>query len=46
VQALLDAYAVEKASRELLWELDHRPAWAFIPLAAMFAAVEVERGRT
>jgi maltose alpha-D-glucosyltransferase/alpha-amylase len=45
VQALLDAYAVEKASRELLWELDHRPDWAFIPLAAMHAAVEVERAR-
>jgi maltose alpha-D-glucosyltransferase / alpha-amylase len=46
VQALLDAYALEKASRELLWEIDHRPNWAFIPLAAMHAAVEVERART
>ena len=46
IQALLDAYALEKASRELLWEIDHRPDWAFIPLAAMHAAVEVERART
>ena len=46
VQAMMDAYALEKASRELLWEIDHRPDWASIPLAAMYAAVEGERTRS
>ena len=46
VQNLLDAYTLEKASRELLWEIDHRPDWVGIPLAALARAVGVERTRT
>jgi len=46
VQALLDGYALEKASRELLWEIDHRPGWVGIPLAGLQAAVATEPTRS
>ncbi len=32
---LLDGYTLEKAAHELLWEVDHRPDLATIPLAAL-----------
>ena len=34
-QALLDAYLLEKALYELLYELNNRPAWLSIPLAGI-----------
>jgi maltose alpha-D-glucosyltransferase/alpha-amylase len=36
-QRLLDAYLLEKALYELLYELDNRPAWLHIPLAGILA---------
>jgi len=33
--ALLRAYAIDKALRELTYELNHRPEWARIPLAGL-----------
>ena len=36
-QALLDAYLLEKALYELLYELNNRPAWLRIPLAGILA---------
>jgi len=34
---LLDAYLLEKALYELLYELDNRPAWVWIPLTSILA---------
>jgi maltose alpha-D-glucosyltransferase/alpha-amylase len=36
-QALLNAYLLEKALYELLYELDNRPAWVSIPLSGVLA---------
>ncbi len=36
-QRLLNAYVLEKALYELLYELDNRPTWVRIPLAGMLA---------
>ena len=36
-QALLDAYLLEKALYELLYELNNRPSWLHIPLAGILA---------
>jgi maltose alpha-D-glucosyltransferase/alpha-amylase len=36
-QTLLDAYLLEKALYELLYELNNRPAWAWIPLTSILA---------
>jgi maltose alpha-D-glucosyltransferase / alpha-amylase len=36
-QLLLNAYLLEKALYELLYELDNRPAWVRIPLAGILA---------
>jgi len=36
-QLLLNAYLLEKALYELLYELDNRPAWVRIPLAGLLA---------
>jgi maltose alpha-D-glucosyltransferase / alpha-amylase len=36
-QLLLNAYLLEKALYELLYELNHRPAWVRIPLAGLLA---------
>ena len=36
-QTLLDAYLLEKVLYELLYELNHRPAWLGIPLAGILA---------
>jgi maltose alpha-D-glucosyltransferase/alpha-amylase len=36
-QLLLDAYLLEKALYELLYELNNRPAWVRIPLAGILA---------
>jgi maltose alpha-D-glucosyltransferase/alpha-amylase len=36
-QVLLDAYLLEKASYELLYELDNRPSWVWIPLNSILA---------
>jgi maltose alpha-D-glucosyltransferase/alpha-amylase len=36
-QILLDAYLLEKALYELLYELDNRPSWVGIPLNSMLA---------
>jgi maltose alpha-D-glucosyltransferase / alpha-amylase len=36
-QVLLDAYLLEKALYELLYELDNRPSWAWIPLNGILA---------
>jgi maltose alpha-D-glucosyltransferase / alpha-amylase len=36
-QILLDAYLLEKALYELLYELDNRPSWVRIPLTSMLA---------
>lgn len=36
-QILLDAYLLEKALYELLYELDNRPSWAWIPLNSILA---------
>ena len=35
LEALLDAYLLEKAVYELAYELNHRPAWVRIPLAGV-----------
>jgi maltose alpha-D-glucosyltransferase/alpha-amylase len=39
-QALLDAYLLEKALYELLYELDNRPTWVRIPLSGILALLE------
>jgi maltose alpha-D-glucosyltransferase/alpha-amylase len=36
-RVLLDAYLLEKACYEVLYELNHRPAWVWIPLRALLA---------
>ena len=36
-EILLDAYLLEKALYELLYELDNRPSWAWIPLNSILA---------
>ncbi len=36
-QLLLNAYLLEKALYELLYELDNRPTWVRIPLAGILA---------
>jgi maltose alpha-D-glucosyltransferase/alpha-amylase len=36
-QALLDAYLLEKALYEVLYELNHRPAWLRIPMNGILA---------
>ena len=36
-QLLLNAYLLEKALYELLYELNNRPAWVRIPLAGLLA---------
>ncbi len=33
--ALLRAYMIDRAMRELIWELEHRPDWIVIPLAGI-----------
>jgi len=35
--ALLNAYLLEKALYELLYELNNRPAWVRIPLSGILA---------
>jgi maltose alpha-D-glucosyltransferase/alpha-amylase len=37
-QILLEAYLLEKALYELLYELDNRPSWAWIPLMSVLAS--------
>jgi maltose alpha-D-glucosyltransferase/alpha-amylase len=39
-QALLNAYLLEKALYELLYELNNRPSWVRIPLAGILALKE------
>ena len=34
-QTLLDAYLLEKALYELLYELDNRPSWVWIPITSI-----------
>jgi maltose alpha-D-glucosyltransferase/alpha-amylase len=36
-QALLNAYLLEKALYELLYELDNRPTWLRIPIAGILS---------
>jgi maltose alpha-D-glucosyltransferase / alpha-amylase len=36
-QKLLDAYLLEKALYELLYELNNRPAWLHIPIAGILS---------
>jgi maltose alpha-D-glucosyltransferase/alpha-amylase len=36
-RAVLDAYQLDKACYEVLYELSHRPAWAWIPLRHLVA---------
>ena len=43
-QTLLDAYLLEKALYELLYELNNRPAWVRIPLAGILALLESKSG--
>jgi len=38
--SLLNAYLLEKASYELLYELNNRPAWVRVPLAGLLAISE------
>ena len=40
IQHLLDAYLLEKALYELLYELDNRQAWVRIPLAGIFTLLQ------
>jgi predicted trehalose synthase len=35
IQALVDAFLLEKAFYELAYELNHRPAWVRIPLVGL-----------
>jgi maltose alpha-D-glucosyltransferase/alpha-amylase len=39
-QALLDAYLLEKALYELMYELNHRPAWLRIPIAGILSLLK------
>jgi maltose alpha-D-glucosyltransferase/alpha-amylase len=41
-ERLLNAYLLEKALYELLYELNNRPAWVRIPLAGILALPELE----
>ena len=41
MKSLFDAYVLERAFRELAFELQHRPAWAGIPLAGILEALNV-----
>ena len=41
-ERLLNAYLLEKALYELLYELNNRPAWIRIPLAGILALPEIE----
>ena len=43
-QTLLDAYLLEKALYELLYELNNRPAWVRIPLSGILALLESKSG--
>jgi maltose alpha-D-glucosyltransferase / alpha-amylase len=43
-QTLLDAYLLEKALYELLYELDNRPSWAWIPLTSILASRDSQQG--
>jgi maltose alpha-D-glucosyltransferase/alpha-amylase len=36
-QALLDAYVLEKALYELLYELNNRPTWLRIPISGILS---------
>ena len=40
-QILFDAYALERALRSSAFELQHRPAWASIPLAGILDTLQV-----
>jgi maltose alpha-D-glucosyltransferase/alpha-amylase len=37
---LLNAYLLEKAMYELLYELNNRPSWVRIPLAGLLALLQ------
>jgi maltose alpha-D-glucosyltransferase/alpha-amylase len=39
-QSLLDAYLLEKALYELMYELNHRPAWLQIPIAGILSLLK------
>jgi maltose alpha-D-glucosyltransferase / alpha-amylase len=39
-QVLLDAYLLEKALYELLYELNHRPSWLQIPIAGILSLLK------
>ena len=39
-QTLLDAYLLEKALYELLYELNHRPSWLQIPIAGILSLLK------
>ena len=44
IQALLDVFCLEKALYELIYELNHRPAWVRIPLRGILRALEGSSG--
>jgi maltose alpha-D-glucosyltransferase/alpha-amylase len=39
-QIMLDAYLLEKALYEVLYELNNRPAWIRVPLSGIFAILD------